>query len=76
MLQWEIMKRCFRKKNIGEFGKCLVKTFRVFYISIFYSPFIFKLRKPVSIFLGVLFGDFMVGAGPYSDFKYKEKEIV
>lgn len=39
------MNRCFQKKKIKDFFKCLIKTFRVFWISIFYSPFFYRLKN-------------------------------
>lgn len=43
------MKRCFTKKSIWEFLKCLVKTFVVFYISVIYSPFFHKTKNQKSL---------------------------
>lgn len=39
------MKKCFRKKTLWKFLKCLWKTFRVFLISIFYSLFFHKIKN-------------------------------
>ena len=54
--------------------KCVVKTWRVFLISLFYSPFFFKLKKPLAIFFGAIWS--LIGIGPVGNFKIKEKKTV
>lgn len=39
------MEKCFRKKTLRKFLKCLWKNFRVFLISVFYAPFFYKVRE-------------------------------
>ncbi len=49
------MKKCFQKKTFALFLKCFKKTLKVFWISIYYSPFWYqkKTKNKKTVFVGL-----------------------